>query len=80
MSGRELPETNPMPLTNNGHDDSGYAKNTKRVNDAIVGMLARIADPEQLDGEPMLFQLSVLRVFHQVNSKIATALDFILIV
>lgn len=46
---------------------SGYRHNSPHANRAVVCMLARIADPEQLDCEAMLYQLSVLRVFHKVR-------------
>ncbi len=37
------------------------------VNHALCGLLWRLVLPDQLDLEPLLYQLSVLRVFHTVG-------------
>eukprot|EP00887_Chlorella_sp_A99_P001979 scaffold18.g1979.t1 len=45
-----------------------YKANAPFTNHAIVSFLRRIASPRQLDLEPMLWQLSVLRLFHAIMS------------
>ncbi|GAB4821374.1 hypothetical protein N2152v2_008420 [Parachlorella kessleri] len=44
----------------------GYASNGPFTNHALLSFLSRIADPHGLNLEPMLYQLSVLRVFHAI--------------
>ncbi|BDA45591.1 Topoisomerase 1-associated factor 1 at N-terminal half [Coccomyxa sp. Obi] len=46
----------------------GYATNSRFVNHCIVAFLQRITDANGLNLEPMLYQVSVLRVFHQLLS------------
>ncbi|EIE20339.1 hypothetical protein COCSUDRAFT_58046 [Coccomyxa subellipsoidea C-169] len=46
----------------------GYATNSRFVNHCLITFLQRIADPDGLNLEPMLYQVSVLRVLHQVLS------------
>jgi timeless len=46
----------------------GYKScNSWGVNHALCGLLWRVVLPDQLDLEPLLYQLSVLRVFHTVR-------------
>ncbi|KAL3161372.1 hypothetical protein ABBQ32_010265 [Trebouxia sp. C0010 RCD-2024] len=46
----------------------GFATNGAFLNHCLVAYLRRISDPAGLDLEPMLYQLSVLRVFQAVLS------------
>ncbi|CAL5223392.1 g5900 [Coccomyxa viridis] len=44
----------------------GYQTNGQFLNHCLVAFLKRIADPDGINLEPMLWQVSVLRIFHQV--------------
>ncbi|KAK9830387.1 hypothetical protein WJX72_011470 [[Myrmecia] bisecta] len=44
----------------------GYSTNSTFLNHCILGFLKRIAHPDHLNLEPMLYQLSVLRLFHEI--------------
>eukprot|EP00891_Asterochloris_glomerata_P008793 jgi/Astpho2/8793/Aster-05348 len=44
----------------------GYATNTAFLNHCLAAYFRRIADPKGLNLEPMLYQLSVLRVFQAI--------------
>ncbi|PSC68202.1 calcium-translocating P-type PMCA-type [Micractinium conductrix] len=46
----------------------GYRTNAPFTNHAILSFFRRIADPHQLNLEPMLYQLSVLRLFETILS------------
>ncbi|CAD7696780.1 unnamed protein product [Ostreobium quekettii] len=43
-----------------------YSTNSPFLNHCLVSFLKRLAHPEQLGLEPMLYQLSVLQVFHRI--------------
>jgi hypothetical protein len=47
----------------------GAARNSTRLNAALLDMLQRVCDPQGFNCEAMLYQLSVLRVFHAVSRE-----------
>ncbi|KAL4855933.1 Protein timeless [Chlorella vulgaris] len=53
----------------------GYRSNAAFTNHAILSFFRRIAEPQQLNLEPMLYQLSVLRLFESMLSDLSIKLN-----
>ncbi|KFM27204.1 Timeless-like protein [Auxenochlorella protothecoides] len=45
---------------------SGYRENSSFANHALVSFLERVSSPKSMNLEPMLYQMSVLRLFHAI--------------